>query len=100
MIAISLLLALQLGQVDAGVDAPTAAITVQRGELVPFDGVLLSNGKAIEQAKRIVDAEARAEYFSEHQVTPAVQVVVAICVALTVGASAAAVGFAAGRASR
>ena len=40
-------------------DAPVAV--VKAGELVPFDGLLLSDAQAISQAKRVAGAEAKAE---------------------------------------
>lgn len=104
MISIALVAVLLAAEpaVDAGVpiDAPAAAVTVQAGELVPFDGVLLSNSKAIEQAKRIVDAEARAQAFSDAQVSTPVVIAVAVCTALVVGAAAAGGGYAVGKSSR
>lgn len=40
-------------------DAPVAV--VKSGQLVPFDGLLLSDAQAIAQAKRVAGAEAKAE---------------------------------------
>lgn len=59
-LALSLCLALPCMAQDAKpLDAPVAV--VKAGELVPFDGLLLSDAQAISQAKRVAGAEAKAE---------------------------------------
>ena len=58
-LALALCLALPSMAQDAKpLDAPVAV--VKAGELVPFDGLLLSDTQAIQQAQRVVGAEARA----------------------------------------
>ncbi len=59
-LALALCLALPCSAQDVvPLDAPVAV--VRAGDLVPFDGLLLSDAQAISQAKRVAGAEAKAE---------------------------------------
>ena len=59
-LALALCLALPSMAQDAKPsDAPVAV--VKAGAVVPFDGLLLSDAQAIQQAKRVAGAEAKSE---------------------------------------
>ena len=63
-LALALCLALSsMAQDVKPLDAPVAV--VKAGELVPFDGLLLSDAQAIQQAKRVASAEAKAASLEE-----------------------------------
>ncbi len=93
-----LLLALLLTQAP---DAPLRpAITVKAGELVSFDGVCMTDAKAIETGKRLAYAEAVVAETDGKLVIPLPAVVAAVAVVVAVVAGSAAAGYVAGRSGK
>ncbi len=95
MIALSLMLLLaQNPPTPLQPDVPhvVQAVKVKAGELVPWSGVLISNDKAVEQAKRLVVCDAEQKE-SSGKISPNAMMLI-IAVVLIVGGAG---GFAAGR---
>ncbi len=81
MTGLILVALLAQAEVAPTVDAPVTV--VKRGQLVPTDGVLLSDIRAVEQAKRVIGCEAERD---ELRKLPSTVVVVLLVVgALVVG---------------
>ncbi len=77
-------------------DAPTVerpALTFKAGEVVPFDGVCMTDGKAIETGKRLASAEAQVAAVEGKSIvsTPVLVggIVAIIAVAFAAGAATA-----------
>lgn len=85
MKALALAVALSLSaQAAEPKDAPVRVL--KAGELVPFDGLCMTDAQAIEQAKRVAAAEAKAKALEESMaVAPPWWVVAAVGV-VAVGA--------------
>jgi hypothetical protein len=98
--ALVLLLIASLAHAEAPADAPVVeerpAMTFKAGEVVPFDGVCMTDGRAVATAKRIASCEAGLAVIESR---PSLPVVVALVIgALAVGVLAGtAAGYAAAR---
>ncbi len=96
----SLVLALLLSQAPDAPAQPRAAIVVQAGQLVPWDGVLMDDAMSMRTAKRLAYAEAAVAETDGKLVIPLPAVVAAVAVVVAVVAGSAAAGYAAGRSGK
>ncbi len=67
------LVMMQTAFAEPPADAPTAVV-LKSGQTVPFNGLLLSDEKAIEAAKRVAGCEAERDELRKSSVTPLVVV--------------------------
>jgi len=91
---IALVVALLLAQ-DAGTPLSVAqpAIVVRAGDVVAFDGVLMSDAKAVEVGKRLASAEAVVAALKEQPVVGVPAILTAGGVVLSAFASAFGAGY-------
>ncbi len=64
---------------------PRPALVVTKGEVVPFNGVLLDDAQAVQQGKRVVNCEATLKKAEESTLISTPVIVALIAGALTVG---------------
>lgn len=94
----AVILAALLAQAAATAPLPADApvLVVKKGQFAPFDGILMSDLKAVEQAKRIRECEAGKESLSAGHPSTVAIVLIAAGVLVLGGVG----GYAVGRATK
>jgi hypothetical protein len=83
-LALALVLAVPCAAQDVPLDAPVAA--VKKGDVVAFDGLLLSDTQAIAQARRVAGCEAKAAVLEKNLTPSTPWWVIPVVAVLAVGA--------------